>query len=296
MHIERKVECLYLHKRSAKPDCQKSGKAGEWKNFADCKFIVSIPEPVASPLSQKQFVASSRVFFSRDFPSKLSQKLLLPRRGFFSRRPPKVSAVCLQTAGPRVKVVPRTQRHEDVRWQQSSICRAPHLSEGPALHRFCLLLCLLQDRVVETEGSRLPAAGTRWVQLLLRQSFFCTCHWHQDRLESERGNRRLLQTRCPSGPSTGGSNLTLRRPTIHHRRSNLPRQQLQICWAGSSPLLIDRMITSHTRDYHDAIIKYSQRRREPLFKGRSMSPPPPAPRPVHSFRHLSFLGQSLFGF
>jgi len=33
-----------------------------------------------------------------------------------------------------------------------------------------------------------------------------------------------------------------------------------------------------SRDYHDAIIKYSQRRREPLFKGRSMSPPPPAPR------------------
>jgi len=33
-----------------------------------------------------------------------------------------------------------------------------------------------------------------------------------------------------------------------------------------------------SRDFHDAIIKYSQRRREPLFKGRSLSPPPPAPR------------------
>merc|ERR1712192_383443 len=33
-----------------------------------------------------------------------------------------------------------------------------------------------------------------------------------------------------------------------------------------------------SRDYHDAIIKYSQRHREPLYKGRSMSPPPPAPR------------------
>ena len=65
----------------------------------------------------------------------------------------------LQVLGSRLS--PRTQRHEDVQWQQSSICTAPQLSEGPALHRFCLLLCLLQDRVVETEGSRLPAAGTR---------------------------------------------------------------------------------------------------------------------------------------
>ena len=106
------------------------------------------------------------VFFSRDIPSKLSQKLLLPRRLFFRDVPQRCKQCVsrLQVLGSRLS--PRTQRHEHVRWQQSSICRAPHLSKGPTLHRFCLLLCLLQDRVVETEGSRLPAAGTRSVQLL----------------------------------------------------------------------------------------------------------------------------------
>ena len=87
-----------------------------------------------------------RVFFSsRDFPSTLSQQLLLPRRLFFRDIPQRCKQCVsrLQVLGSRLS--PRTQRHEHVRWQQSSICRAPHLSEGPALHRFCLLLCLLQD-------------------------------------------------------------------------------------------------------------------------------------------------------
>ena len=156
----------------------------------------------------------------------MSQKLLLPR---FFRDVPQRCQQCvsrLQVLGsrlsPELKGTKMSGGNNQASAQRRSSAKDP-LCIGFASCSACF----------RTESWRQKGAASQPLAPgefnFLGKGFFCTCHWHQDRLESERGNRRRLQTRCPSGPSTGGSNLTLRRPTIHHRRSNLPRQQLQIC-------------------------------------------------------------------